>query len=689
MKNMFAATKPLSTWFAAVLLVAGGASGFSQDSPVNTAPYRLRIETAPNTAWPASVGMVEVTPFLEPPGPFGVFNEAGKPVPFQSFWSAGGEPTALRFDTASGERTYYVCFGANLPEAAGGWKPQAGVFLETRGCTEQRVNSFSDINQMFAAAGPAQGRGYVPDIFLGMNPFGPSEFYTAIFNGWFEAPTAGRYGFATVSAGASYLQVDGQTVAEWLGTHSPQGGRRGQHGGEIQLRAGLHHLEYVQVQFGGEAAAEAAWKPPHEDHFVLLPASAFTPVARFRAANFACRTSSEPVYFEWHTMDHSALEDAMVVRVRFRALDNGQHREYRWRFDDGSEGAGQNLQHIFPQPGSRLVRVEAWEHGRLVATNSLRIRVAPNWLQRDWWREDIFNEARDDFLHRDLDRTPARDLTAMLTLADRADDRELPTHVGEAMIKRAGEFATHGDGIMFYKLGVAFEHQGDTGDSLAEKCFRLALTPERSLMAVADKVKLRLADLLIHCSGGLDEAGKLLGEIHGSNLTGDERRLLKLVQGDLWLARGKPEEARSQYVAAGMLGAGGNAEVTRAARLESANILLEHDQLEDAQRVLNQALFELPLERMSPGSGLLEIELAMKQKEFQRAYTTCHRLLPVAEGDPRQSQILYALIESSQALGKTDEARAALTKLLKEFPYSESAAKAKEQGPARVGQPDH
>jgi predicted Zn-dependent protease len=173
----------------------------------------------------------------------------------------------------------------------------------------------------------------------------------------------------------------------------------------------------------------------------------------------------------------------------------------------------------------------------------------------------------------------------------------------------------------------------------------------------------------------------LLGGIAGNILTGDERRLQRLLQADLWLARGKIEAARNQYLAAGGRLDRKTADATAAARLESASILIEHDQFDDAQEALDRLAFEIPIERMALEVGLLKIKLALAHKEFQRAFTGCRLLAPVAENEPRQSELLYDTIESGLALGKKDDARRSLTQLLKSFPYSESAAKAKAQWP--------
>jgi len=627
------------------------------------------------------VGVADIAPCMSSPSRFGVFDAEGKPVAFQTVWSAPGEATRVCFDTSSGAAVYYVCFDTDLPTVTGSWKPEAGVLLETRPCrADLPINTAPQIARVLSAAGAPSGRDYVPNIFLGANPFGPSADYIATFTGWFSVPSAAQYTFATASTDASYLEVDNRAVATWLGVHGAGPGTHGEHSGTVALSAGLHHLSYVQIQLAGGSAAVAAWKPPGRDHIELMPASAFLPVAHFRATRFeSAPPGPERLYFDWRTVDHCELGDAMFVRVQFRVVDNSQRRSYRWHFDDGAEDTGPNPRHFFPQPGLRQATVEALQNGAVVASNSVRVRIAPEWQQIQRWREDVFAQAKSDLLRRDLALMPARDLIAVWELADRADDPELLMRTGEMLVKRQGEFNAPAYGPAFFKTGLAFEHQGDSGDALAERSFRLALAPLRHVPAMSEQAKLHLAALLIHCSGGLDEAGKLLGGISGGLLGADDRRLWRLLQGDLLLARGKHEEARQQYAAVGEKQAAGPAGVARAARLESAAILLEHSHWEDAQAALDRLQLDMPLERMTLDTGLLALNLDMRRKEFQRAFTDGQALLALAGGDPRESEILFTLVETGLSLGETEEAQRALGQLLKDFPYSESAAKAKDR----------
>jgi hypothetical protein len=651
----------------------------------SSTPGRLRIEKDADSPWPAAAGTIEIWPSIAGSGKFNLSAADGKPVHSQIVWSAPGQPALVRFDTSGGATAYYVNFDTNAAAPAGSWNPTAGVVLETRSCREQPVNTLEQVSRL-AATSEVQGRSLVPNIFQGLNPHGPSSDYVALFDGWFNARQEGRYEFATVSSGPSYLQIDGRMVAQWLGRHGPNGGRRGEHSGGLSLKPGAHRIDYLEAQFDGGPAAVAAWRPPGQERLAVMPPSAFLPLARFRAASFDVPPSApEQVYIEWSNLEHCLLADSLMVKVRFRVVQGGKRRSYKWRFDDGDEAAGAEVQHIFPQGGMRQVIAQAYQGQGCVATNSLRVRVRPNWLHREDWRQGLFEEAKRSFLRRDLTRMPARDLGDLLELAERVDDRELITRLGQAILKRQAEFNSAAYGPAFYRLGLSFQHQGDQGNRLAQQALRLALTPERTSSGLTEKVKLRIADLLIHCEGKVDEGEKLLGGLSTGGLTADERRLAKLLQGDALLARGKLEEAKKHYAIIGNAskGPGGGSGIGRAAVLESAGISLQCGDYHEAERALDLLVYQFPLERMSLDVGLLRANLGLKQKEFGRAFELCRALSSAAGRDPQKAGLLRGIVESGLALGKSAEAQQALRELLKAFPYSEAAAKAKEQWEAR------
>ena len=395
------------------------------------------------------------------------------------------------------------------------------------------------------------------------------------------------------------------------------------------------------------------------------------------------------LYSQWQNVGHSRLGDSLVVKTRFRAVDAGQRREYRWRFDDGGEATGATVQHFFLEAGLRQVTLSAWQNGVCTATNMSRVRINLNWLQRDDWRDDIFNEARNDFLHRNLAPMPPRDLGNVLEWAVRLEDHALLRPVAEVVLKRADELDAAGYGAAFYQLGLNLQHEEDRGDQLAEQALRLAVSSQHLVPAAKERARLRLADLLIHCANQPEEAARLLASVSGNGLTTDERRLSKLLEGDLLLVGGKVDQARNRYTLLGELPVkgGGRSVFDHAARLESASLLLQCAQFEDAQHALDLLAFERPLERLALDTGLLRMQVSLKRKEYQRAFVAARMLLPVADGDPRKSSLLHTLVTAGLALGKTTEAQQALTQLLKEFPYSEAAARAKDQWGNRLPAP--
>jgi len=62
-------------------------------------------------------------------------------------------------------RRYFLCFGASLPAATGGWNPQAGVLTETRACVSQPANTIAEVSRLLSTATPIQGRVTQSQIF--------------------------------------------------------------------------------------------------------------------------------------------------------------------------------------------------------------------------------------------------------------------------------------------------------------------------------------------------------------------------------------------------------------------------------------------------------------------------------------------------------------------------------------------
>ncbi len=669
-------------WLAAGLARAWPAAAW----PEGAFTGRVRIERIKDSAGSASLGLVDVWPDHANAGHHLVCTAGGQPAASQVYWQEPLGCARLRFDARGGQNVYYVYFSRTAPGPAADWRPEAGVLLETRASREVPVKTIEQMRQALAGTAQIQGRSYVPEVFLGLNPHGPTTGYMALFTGYFRAPKGGDYGFATVSSDASYLAVDGKITAEWLGKHAPGGGLRGEHSGSLRLEPGLHRLEYAQIHLDGAPAAVAAWKLPGQGRFEVMPAAVFPAVARYQVTAFeAAPDQPENFYCEVAVMDHCARQDAMVTRVSFKTRPGNPRREARWNFDDGARLRGPAVQHFFYAAGPRKAVLEWWEDNRPVATNNLDFLVHAQWRQRDPWSQTLFDEQKKSLLARSLAAVPARDFTGMLNLAEDTDDPDLLGHLGGALIQRREEFNTPALAGSFFKAAQYFEHRGEAGARQAEAAWRQARRLTSTTPLAHGKASLHLAELLLHQAARLEEAQALLKDFPAAGAPPEDRRTHQLLLGDLSLAQGQLEAARKIYQAADPLPtAGPRPEWWRAQRLEHASLLLRQGSLEAAGEALDRLLAEAPLERLAVEPALLQLALFQARQEYQRTWLLSQRLLPQARGHPRESEWLLAAFTAGSALDKTAEVRQIRERLLREFPYSEAAARAKSQGSGRA-----
>jgi outer membrane protein assembly factor BamD (BamD/ComL family) len=117
----------------------------------------------------------------------------------------------------------------------------------------------------------------------------------------------------------------------------------------------------------------------------------------------------------------------------------------------------------------------------------------------------------------------------------------------------------------------------------------------------------------------------------------------------------------------------------RRARLEGAQLHLARGNLDEAEQMLRAVIWDTPAEQLSLETGLALLKVHLARQEFALALTRCTSLLPLAESDNARAELLYHFIEINFALAQEKPARDALAKLLKDHPYTEQAARAKDK----------
>jgi hypothetical protein len=112
------------------------------------------------------------------------------------------------------------------------------------------------------------GASMVLEIYQDENIHGSDDNYTSYYEAFFYVDTAGTWWFATDSAGASEVEVDGSVVASWYGSHDvAESWAQWSHGGTMLLGTlgpGWHRLVYRHAVGEGPQAARLAFMRPGE-----------------------------------------------------------------------------------------------------------------------------------------------------------------------------------------------------------------------------------------------------------------------------------------------------------------------------------------------------------------------------------------------------------------------------------------
>lgn len=676
---------PISTLLVALTLsLAIPLPGFAQTWPVPNATGRVRVERVKKTAWPARVGYVQVWPGgADPAGcNVSVFTAGGRKVGSQLLWAAAGDPLKILFDTSSGEVTYDIYLHRG-PASTDGWQPEAGVVFETRPWKGGAVDTFDKAWKLLKTTSPLLGRSVMTNIFLGIHPHGSTTNFMGHFSGWFDVKKPGDYEFAVMSTGPAYLRVDGKLIVNrpMLGGSR---GRRGEFNGKLKLAAGRHQMDFLCVQPGaGEWMVEAAWKQPGQAYFELMSRDVFSPVAMFESFSYAPGTArASKACLEWETIEHNIADGQALLTVEFRLAGGRKDPSCSWQFDDGTTAKGSPVTNVFALGGLRTVRFQSGDG----AASEETCRIEPRWSQIEEWSDAAFERQKKRVLATDHSRAPVEDLCAFVRMADTLSERQWLSHFGAICLQRQSEFKSF-QADTLYLLGRHYQTPEVRNYKLAEDAWRAAIAASSPNSGLREKARLRLAQCLTDVHGRPAEALEILRSLDHKLLLSDYIRLARLFEGDALAALNKIEEATRNYQSAGNLADPTNRlhAVRGAARLESARDLIRRGEFDAAEEIIRQIEWETPLERLSAESGIMTIQIHLGRKEYPLALSRCQRLLYSANVDTRRAEVLYHLIETELALNRTDAAAETFKRLLKDHPYSEATARAKDKWVDRLG----
>ncbi|HUY36626.1 MAG TPA: PKD domain-containing protein [Pirellulales bacterium] len=651
-----------------------------------------------------------------------VVDAAGQPVPFQLMFHDAARYSLISFRVTNVAETYYVYFGNPAAARAaeqvvmdakpgagppsGDWVPRYGlVYTTLRRPEGDNPKTVADLASMLAASTAADGARYQRQISDGFNPFGSSDNYMSVYRGWIEIPAAGRYRFCTASNEASFSFLDGKELVHWPGRHTEERGIHGEKNAAVELIAGRHYVEYYHEEVALQQMAFLGWSPPGAvmEQFSGIPESVFVAPHQALVARYETPTGRAP-RFEPAIVDTIWPElrrEGQYTRCRFRidpAGPLGESATYRWDFGDGQSALGAEVEHVYLAVGNYTVK--------LAAEN------APGDGGVEWPLVVYEVQHVTDQIHEgdsaayvkmvsgyDRSRLDAAALKELAHLLAESGEPKAAIDVGGEFIGRfAADKPDWLPGVRrlmadcALQLGGAQAARGPLDSEKLDEAIANYLASLTDATPAAERfdVLARLVKLLGIDRDSPDKALQIFGQAEAAakatrlDVAGlAAYRKTIIAAGDVRLWHAEPERARTLYRKAEALAARPIAPQVRSAQVGAyPNLIRQFIETGDfgaALDVVDRWENNFPTEKLAGQTFFWRGKLLALRGQHQYATRHLARAVGLAVGAGFESEARWLLAQSLGELGRADDARRELAKLVAAGFGDDFAERAKKQ----------
>jgi len=628
-----------------------------------------------------------------------------KEIPRKVIMVGPGDICKIVFEVQEGITEYEIYYdnpNAKPPDYK--YVPRRGLLLETR---QYRGGGFLNWRQMQESLKRSEkfvlGRDYVPNVFLGYNPFGPSENFISIFDGWIAIPSAGKYYFATTSDDASFLFIDGKLVVDWPGVHRAV--PNAAHFAPVTLTQGLHKFTYYHVQAVDRTAAVAAWLPPWQkvgnieprtpeerirflktQKFEVIPEAFFPKVLKGELVGYEIRGERVAPDFEVENVGEVLLDDHPLVRLKFTDKTPPPRGTriiaYYWDFGDGITATGKTVEHIYLRTGDFKVKFTVGTAARQYSvTQTVRV-------DRDWSRQinpstDTAEDYCDTISNYDFDSLEPDSLMVAARLFHSLEKPKEATELCERVVFKVKNATSS---ALFEAVKI-----------LNDMCRKPEGSPELTLKACA-AVEARLkdvdskaevaviaGDVLLNMLNKPDEAMKNFQRVIAKYDTADRQILRRALVGlgDVYRARaargGKDaekmtERAMEMYAKAEAIPVTAEPYSKAAVRIgafaRAIEMYIRTGELDAAEDFIESWEWEFPTERIAGHSRLLYAKLLIARKDYEGGVRELEKLVTVNPKSTYAPEALMTEADCYLQLGDAQKAIAALESLVEDYPDS-------------------
>ncbi len=624
---------------------------------------------------PANMAVAEVPTLgiVDPNGAdFRVLDKDGKEMKTQVL-ACGDEDRALVAFEAPYRGSYTLYFGN--PAAGPGPKLdfRAGLMLEVRALGRGDPRTWAGMLKLIENSPDRRARWWWPNMSLGFNPLGPWDNGIYMFTGYLNCPVGGAYTFAVNSIDASFLLVEGKVVAEWPGWHPPTGGSAAGHRGTVELKKGVHKIEFINA-FRSHGACTVGWQRPDAKVITPIPAEAFA--GYYVARPGPAEAKSGPVAdFEWSFVEDLGYEGRKVTVVRFSPL--GPAGSCAWDFGDGVKSQEPAPSHVYLEAGNFTVTARI--DGREV---SQRIRVHPRHGHRGkpyQRRIEKYAGIIKDYPTSGMSAAACFEMGLICHEARRMDAavRGFRAAFEKGHVPLGGE-----DYRWVIRLWELYRDGGKYEDAVWVCDHVLGRNPPPPVAAQALVMK---AEILYDWMDRRDEAEACCRAVldRFGAAASDYVRWAYIRTGEFALLKGGREEARKILEDAERSDRWrrwkGDFPVTEGAHSINFEEYLRRGEFEAAMREIDGWIWDKPTEILGGLHRHLRGRVLLAMKRHEPAAREFDRALAADPKSPFADEALFWKGEACEAMKKGDDARRCYERIVFEFPESKLASRAKEK----------
>jgi len=684
---------------AVMLLVGAGVSGARAASDLpwwdRSWPYRKIVDIpAEKQRWPdsnAAALWVHTGGRGRPDGAdIRVIGPKGSPLPFGIVHSTPEGKHLVVFQAPQKRGAYAIYFGKlNAPKPKY-VIPPLGLLLDTMPIPKgTNWNNLQSVKQAIERSSDLYGRDYWPNVFDGCNPFGPSRQYMSVYRGYIHCPSDGLYKFATLSDYSSFLLIDDRLVTEWKGSHNIHAGRRGQHSGQVRLKGGTHKFTYVSFAYSGRGRCAAAWIPPGEDWWKIIPQDAFPGPLKAKVVGCESVASAVCADFRCEPISYCESGEAKMVAVRFFSQSTaarGLVRAYKWEFGDGLSGRGAEPVHVYFAPGTYDVKLSVVSSTRATDTLVRKVRADPVWTDLDFRKPklDRFQRWTRDY---EVAKLPTRLLLGAWAFFTNTEQQVKAFNAAVELDRRRAELSPSELYEVAVFLGASYQER-PKGEEQAEKYFELALRTAGDDTEKRFSARFHLAELYFSAMNQLDRALEAFRSLREDFPQADPvRRRKALIRiGDIYRNKGQLGKAKEVYL---------EAEQDPAYVPEQPRSILLGRYAHDVESYLLQGdgqaaldlieewLWDYPTEGLDGRPMLLRVKALLLLKNYPEAKKQAETYLGFASDPDYVPYLHVAAGEACIELGLTEAAREHFRVVMEDFPES-PAVKDAQDGMSRL-----